>query len=224
MKHKKPDSAPVHISIVLDRSGSMASIADDIVGGFNEFLREQRKRDGEARVTLVQFDGQDPFEILVDGRDLRDVQDLTRDRYQPRGMTPLLDATGRMILRIDNDVAARARKGEPEEDQIVVVVTDGLENASTEHTRKGVFELIEQRRAQGWAFVFLGADQDAYAEGTRMGVAGHNAAAWSKDKPGIDKMWREVEHSATLHRAKPRMSRRMDADVFYQREEEETAK
>ena len=102
MKHKKTDSAPVHISIVLDRSGSMASIADDIVGGFNEFLREQRKRDGEARVTLVQFDGQDPFEILVDGRDLRDVQDLTRDRYQPRGMTPLLDATGRMILRIDS--------------------------------------------------------------------------------------------------------------------------
>jgi Mg-chelatase subunit ChlD len=223
MNRKKTEAAPVHISIVLDRSGSMASIADDIVGGFNEFLREQRQREGEARLTLVQFDGEDPFEILIDGRDLRDVEDLTRDRYQPRGVTPLLDATGRMILRTDNEIAARARTGEPEEDQIVVIVTDGYENASREHSRKGVFEMIEQRRQQGWVFTFLGADQDAYAEGTRMGVAGPNAAPWRKDKPGVDKMWREVEHSTAMHREKPRARRRAEADIFYQREEEETS-
>lgn len=217
---KKTESAPVHISVVLDRSGSMAHIADDIVGGFNQFLHEQRQREGDARLTLVQFDSDDPFEVLIDGRDLRDVHDLTREQYRPRGMTPLLDAVGRIILRTDNEVAARARTGEAEEDQIVVIVTDGLENASTEHTRPGVFELIEKRRGQGWVFVFLGADQDAYAEGTGVGVSGYNARNWEKSKAGVAKMWREVESSTSLHREKPRMRRRAEADEFYQQEEE----
>ena len=74
---------PVHISVVLDRSGSMASIADDVVGGFNTFLDEQRKEDGGGRVTLVQFDGQDPFEVLIDGQDLGKVPDLDPGRYIP---------------------------------------------------------------------------------------------------------------------------------------------
>ncbi len=75
--------APIHIGIVLDRSGSMSSIADDIVGGFNEYLAEQQKVDGNARLTMAQFDGQDPFEVLYDGEDLRRVKPLTRDRYAP---------------------------------------------------------------------------------------------------------------------------------------------
>ncbi|MCZ6738189.1 MAG: VWA domain-containing protein, partial [Actinobacteria bacterium] len=78
----------------LDRSGSMASISDDVVGGFNTFLAEQRKQDGGGRVTLVQFDGQDPFEILIDGEDLDTVGDLDPARYIPRGNTPLYDAIG----------------------------------------------------------------------------------------------------------------------------------
>ncbi len=87
------NQTPVHISVVLDRSGSMARIADDIVGGFNTFLDEQRKTEGKARVTLVQFNGQDPFEVLIDGEDLDTVPDLDATRYLPRGSTPLHDAT-----------------------------------------------------------------------------------------------------------------------------------
>ena len=85
---------PVNISAVLDRSGSMASISDDVVGGFNTFLAEQRKQERGGRVTLVQFDGQDPFEVLIDGEDLDSVKDLDSARYIPRGNTPLYDAIG----------------------------------------------------------------------------------------------------------------------------------
>ena len=69
-------SAPIHISVVLDRSGSMDAIADHVVGGFNEYLNMQRQRAGEARVSLIQFDGDDPFELLIDGTDLTEA-DLT---------------------------------------------------------------------------------------------------------------------------------------------------
>ena len=216
----KIESAPIHIAVVLDRSGSMASIASDIVGGFNQYLREQQKREAPARMTLVQFDGEDPFEVLIDGRDLQDVAELTADSYQPRGNTPLLDAVGRMILRVDADITSRAGKGLPAEDQVVVIVTDGLENASREFTRPGVFELIEQRRAAGWVFVFLGADQNAYEEGTGIGVADANAARWDKSGAGVQKMWGDLSHSTGLHREKQAMLRKAEADLFYQERKE----
>ena len=122
---------PVHISIVLDRSGSMTRIADDIVGGFNQFLQKQRETEGEAKVTLVQFDSEDPFEVLIDSIPLREVTDLDPAAYQPRSLTPLYDAVGRMILRIDEQITSRRKLGLAEEDQVVLIVTDGLENAST---------------------------------------------------------------------------------------------
>ena len=123
-------TAPVHISVVLDRSGSMASIADDVVGGFNEFLAEQRRVPGEARVTLAQFDSEDPFELLIDGVDLREVTDLDRSAYHP-GRGP------RCTTLWADDCPHRRRHrragsmGLPEEDQVVAIVTDGLENRST---------------------------------------------------------------------------------------------
>ena len=215
------EAAPVHISVVLDRAGSMDAIADHVVGGFNEYLNGQRQRAGTARVSLVQFDSDDPFEILIDGIDLAEVPDLDRAAYQPRGMTPLFDAVGRMIGRIDNQIAARIKTDDAAEDQIVVVVTDGLENASIEHTRSSVFKMVEHRREQGWVFVFLGADQDAYAEGTAMGVSGSNAVAWEKSGAGVKKMWLDLEHSTTMHRAKHEAARVMDRDSFYVEKEDE---
>lgn len=217
MTDSKP---PVHIAVVLDRSGSMAAIADDIVGGFNEYLGRQQREPGEARVTLVQFDGQDPFEVLVDGLDIAKVRPLTRDSYRPRGNTPLFDAVGRMIARIDTDASNRRNHGLPAEDQVVVVITDGLENASREHDRASIFALVEQHRREGWVFVFLGADQDAYVEGTRMGVAGTNAAAWVKSAPGVRKMYRDLEYSTSEHRKKSAHLRKLEADKFHQESKE----
>lgn len=207
--------APVHISVVLDRSGSMRSIADDVVGGFNEFLAEQRRTPGRARITLAQFDSQEPFEVLIDGVDLKEVSDLARSAYQPRAWTPLYDAVGHMIGRIDADVTERAKQGLPEEDQILAIVTDGLENRSVRFTREEVFRLIEERRRAGWAFVFLGADQDAYAAGGQIGVAARGRVAWEKTPEGIKKMWGDLSYSTDVHRARSREQRRREADEFH---------
>jgi hypothetical protein len=217
----EPVLAPIHISVVLDRSGSMNSVADDTVGGFNEFLAEQRRGTGAARVTLAQFDSEDPFELLIDGADLREVADLARSAYQPRAWTPLYDAIGQMISRIDEGIAERAQKDLPEEDQVVAIVTDGLENRSTRFTRQDVFGLIDERRRAGWVFVFLGADQDTYAAGGQIGVAPRERVVWEKTPEGIKKMWGDLSHSTDLHRAKPQEQRRREADEFHTPKPEE---
>ena len=210
-------NAPIHISVVLDPSGSMASIADDIVGGFNEYLAEQRQVAGRARVTLAQFDGQDPFEVLIHGVDLREVTDLDRSSYRPRGNTPLFDAIGRMIAKIDADRAARTEVGAPEEDQVVLIVTDGFENASREYGRQMIFDLIEARRERGWVFVFLGANQDAYAEGRTMAFSQANSGNWAASPEGSKEMWKDVSYSTSEHRVKTKARRAMDEAEFLKR-------
>jgi len=205
---------PVHISVVLDRSGSMASISDDVVGGFNTFLSEQRKQDGGGRVTLAQFDSQDPFEILIDGQNLATMGDLDSARYIPRGSTPLYDAVGRMIAKIDAEIVERADAGKPIEDQVVVIVTDGFENASRECSGQMLTELIETRRGRAWAFVFLGADESTFEEGEAIGVSSANTAQWDATGEGTAAMFANVSQATNSYRAMGRSERRMTTDRF----------
>jgi Mg-chelatase subunit ChlD len=205
---------PVHISVVLDRSGSMASISDDVVGGFNTFLGEQRKQDGSGRVTLVQFDGQDPFEVLIDGEDLNTVGDLDPARYIPRGNTPLYDAVGRMIAKIDAEIVERADAGKPIEDQVVVIVTDGYENASREFGGSMISELIEARRGRAWAFVFLGADEITFEESEAMGVSSANTAQWDATREGTAAMFSNVSQATSSYRAMGPADRRTTSERF----------
>ena len=206
--------APIHVAVVLDRSGSMTSIADDMVGGFNTFLAEQRAQSGQCAVTLAQFDSTDPFEVLVDGVPLAEVTDLDRSAYLPRGATPLLDAVGRMVAHVDARAADR-----PDEDQVVLVITDGLENASGEFDLAAVRALIEDRRAKGWAFVFLGADQDAFTEGARLGTAASNRASWGKSTEGTRRLWEDASDSMTTHRSKDTSLRKTSADLMWEERE-----
>jgi Mg-chelatase subunit ChlD len=212
-----PANAPIHISVVLDRSGSMATIADDIVGGFNEYLAEQRQVEGRVRVTLAQFDSQDPFEVLINGVSLGEVTDLDRSSYRPRGSTPLFDAIGRMIAKIDADSSARSEVGALEEDQVMLIVTDGLENASREYSRQMIFDLIEARRSRGWVFVFLGANQDAFAEGHRMAFSQANSANWTASPEGSKEMWKDLSYSTSAHRAKSVARRKEEEAEFYKK-------
>ncbi len=213
------NQTPVHISVVLDRSGSMASIADDIVGGFNTFLAEQRNQEGEGRVTLIQFDGQDPFEILIDSEDLDAVSDLDPARYIPRGSTPLYDAVGRMIARIDAEILERADAGKPIEDQVVVVVTDGYENASREFSGKMLSDLIEARRGRAWVFVFLGADESTFEEGEAMGVSQANTAQWDASSEGTAAMFSDISQATSSYRSRGPVERTARSDRFLDDEE-----
>lgn len=206
----------VHISVLLDRSGSMAAIADEVVTGYNEFLAEQRAEGDDAIVTLVQFDSYHPHEVLADAVPIREVTALDRSRYAPRGSTPLYDAIGMLISRADGRVANLEENGLPPEDQVVLIITDGLENASVEHRRSTIFELVERRQEDGWVFVFLGAGQDAYAEGGRVGVKAGNRAGWKTTSEGTSKMWKDVSHSTKSYRSKSDHLRAQDRDRFYE--------
>jgi len=214
------NQTPVHISVVLDRSGSMAQIADDVVGGFNTFLGEQRKQAGGGRVTLVQFDGQDPFDVLIDGEGLDKVTDLDPARYVPRGNTPLYDVLGQMIAKIDAEILERADAGNPIEDQIVVIVTDGYENASREFSGKVISELIEARRSRAWAFVFLGADEGTFEEGEKMGVSQANTARWAASGEGTAAMFASVSKETTTFRSMGPSERTRKSDRFLEDEDE----
>jgi hypothetical protein len=198
----------------------MAQIADDVVGGFNTFLGEQRKQEGGGRVTLVQFDGQDPFEVLIDGEGLDKVSDLDPARYIPRGNTPLYDAVGAMIAKIDTEILVRADAAKPIEDQVVVIVTDGYENASREFSGRMISDLIEARRSLVWAFVFLGADEGTFEEGERMGVSRANTARWAASGEGTAAMFASVSKETTAFRSMGPSERTRKSERFLEDEDE----
>jgi hypothetical protein len=180
-----------HFSVILDRTGSMESIREDTIGGFNGFLREQQAQPSPATLTLVQFDSQDPYEVLQKFAPIGEVPPLTPATYVPRASTPLFDAIGRGI----NDLAARldAMGAEQRPARIVfVIVTDGQENASQEFTGERVRAMLDERRKAGWQFVFLSADEKAIRDGGCLGVTEDYSMAVEKDSHGTRRMWRAV--------------------------------
>lgn len=146
------------IAIVLDRSGSMESVREATIAGFNQFIEEQKKAPGEATVKLVQFD--DQYEQVFD-KPLQDVPQLTQAMFVPRGWTALLDAQGRTIVALGAELAALKEEERPSK-VLMMTLTDGHENRSKEFTLERVAALIkEQKEKYRWEFVFLGANQDA---------------------------------------------------------------
>lgn len=172
MGKKKQDD--VRISFLLDRTGSMAGVKSDVIGGFNSFLEEQRKEPGACRFTLTLFDSQSIDTESFDS--VADVPELTEASYIPRAMTPLLDAMGRVIGEVDALPPAKRT--------LVVVYTDGLENASREFTKAKVKELVEAKQKDGWDFIFLGADIDAYNDAGSVGVMAGSTVSTNSAQTG----------------------------------------
>jgi len=182
--HDEPKAGTAHMFVLLDRTGSMGGIAGAVKEGFDGFVREQAAKPGKMVLTLAQFDATDPFELVHDAIDVREVPPL---RFAPRSATPLYDAMARMIAH------AEARQhGKDEEDMTIVVFTDGLENASTEHTRESVGRLVEQKKEQGWTCVFLGANQDSYAASGAVGVARGSTSNFEASAAGARAAWSDV--------------------------------
>ena len=166
-----------HLYFLLDRSGSMQSIKSDIEGGFAAFVDEQRKAAGEARATLAQFD--DVYELVYADRPIADVPPLD---LQPRNMTALHDAMGRLITDAGQELAALPEAQRPGT-VIVAIMTDGMENASKEWTGASIKALVSQQtNAWGWTFMYMGADQDAVEVGVSLGIARDHAVTYSRSK------------------------------------------
>jgi len=160
------DPTYTDITLVLDRSGSMQSIKDDTVGGFDAFVAEQRSLPGRCAVSLVQLDNE--YEEVYTGRPIAEVPGLS---LVPRGPTAMLDAIGRAVNATGARPAAMPEDARPGT-VIVGIMTDGLENASREFTYPMVKALIEQQeRVHGWTFMYMGANQDAIEVGADLGVA-----------------------------------------------------
>jgi hypothetical protein len=164
--------------VIADRSGSMAGKETDVIGGINTFIADQKKIRDNSTLALVRFD--DVYECFRPSMPLQEVRPLTADEYVPRGGTALLDAIGRSLAEMDSEWI----KTFPDR-AIVVIATDGHENASREFTLERIKEMIRTREASGkWAFIFLGAGVDAFNQASAMGIQSINTAGYVPTSAG----------------------------------------
>lgn len=199
---------------ILDRSGSMAGLEQDTIGGFNAMIEKQRKEPGEALISTVLFGNE--TKVIHDRISLSKVPALTEKEYYVRGCTALLDAVGGAIRHIGN-IHKYARDEDIPEKTLLVITTDGMENASRRYTYDEVKHMIErQQERYGWEFLFLGANIDAAREAARFGIRADCAADYHPDSVGTKAVYqsvceavRQVRRSAPL---KASWKQQIDAD------------
>jgi hypothetical protein len=180
MTKKKQTPKATDIIVVLDRSGSMQSIGTSTVEGFNSFIKEQKAAEGEANITLVQFDSE--YQVDYKNQPINETVDLILgETFVPRAMTALFDAVGRTIneTKTKNDV-------------VFVIITDGMENASREFDKKNVFEMIKEKETKGWNFIFLGANQDAIQAGGELGIKAGNSMTYNANAGSVNTMYANI--------------------------------
>jgi len=206
-KQPAPDaeSRSILINFVLDRSGSMDSIQDATISGFNEFKNSQAAEDGEAFFTLTLFDT--VFDTLCQAVPIREVSDLDRNSYRPTGMTSLFDAIGHTMRITDDFVAAN------HPDQVLfVIMTDGGENSSREYSSDRIFQMIEDRQKLAqYEFIYLGANQDSFAVARDMGMRDGRSLDYAATSQGSRDAMKRASHNVSAHR---RHGQKMSAAFF----------
>lgn len=181
------------IVFILDRSGSMAGLEDDTIGGFNSMIQKQKVEPGEAVVSTVLFDNE--CEVIHDRVDIQKIQPMTRKEYYVRGCTALLDAVGGAIRHVGN-VHKYAREEDRPEKTLFVITTDGMENASRKYSYDRLKAMIErQKEKYGWEFLFLGANIDAAKEAARFGIGADRAANYHADSVGTSVIYESVSEA-----------------------------
>lgn len=187
------------IVFILDRSGSMAGLEDDTIGGFNGMIEKQKQEQGDAYVSTILFDND--CEIVHDRVDIRKVPPMTREEYYVRGCTALLDAVGKAIHHIGN-VHKYAREEDRPERTLFIITTDGMENASREYSYDWVRRMIEHEKEKyGWEFLFLGANIDAAREAARFGISEDRAANYHADREGTAVVYEAMSEAVCSVRA-----------------------
>ena len=202
------------IVFILDRSGSMAGLEADTIGGFNAMIEKQKQEPGEAFISTVLFDTETT--VLHDRVALPKVEPMTRKDYWVRGCTALLDAVGGAIHHIGN-VHKYAREEDRPEKTLFVITTDGMENASRRYTYDKVKQMISrQKEKYGWEFLFLGANIDAAREAARFGIDADRAANYHADHQGTAVIYDAVCETVCDFRASRPMAagwkKRIDED------------
>ena len=167
---------------ILDRSGSMAGLEADTIGGFNSLIAKQKQEPGRALISTVLFD--DKSEVLYDRVPLDTIEPMTDKSYYVRGCTALLDALGKSIHHIGN-VHKYARPEDRPDQTLFIITTDGMENASKWYSYEKIKTMVERQQSRyGWEFIFLGANIDAISVARQFGIDEHHAANYHADQAG----------------------------------------
>ncbi len=196
---------------ILDKSGSMSGLESDTIGGYNALLKKQQQEPGEAVVTTILFD--DGYEVLHNRVDIKNIRPITDKEYVIGGCTALLDAVGKTI----NMISAAQRKSSTKEraDKVMVVITtDGMENASREYSYRKIKKMVEQQqREYGWEFIFLGANIDAISTAARFGIGAARAANYHADCQGTLLNYEVVSNAVSAWRANLDLDPAWKADI-----------
>lgn len=184
------DKNLTHIAFILDRSGSMASMADEAIGGFNAFIEEQKKEEGDARISLILFDHE--YSPTITDVPINEMPPLTTGDYQPRGATALLDAMGRTIDVVGKHLK-ELREAERPGDVIIVTLTDGLENSSSDYSRDKVAGMVKhQQDKYDWEFIFMGASLESVNEAESLNVKAASSHLYSSVEEGMSFSSKEI--------------------------------
>ncbi len=188
----------VEIVFILDRSGSMSGLENETIGGFNSTIEKQKNEPGEAYISTVLFDNQ--MEVIHDRVPIQNIPPLTTKEYFACGSTALLDAIGNAIHHIGN-VHKYARDEDRPEKTIVIITTDGYENASRKYSLDRVRMMVERQKTKyGWEFLFLGANIDSIETARSFGIDKHHATNYMPDSTGMEKLYDAEERFIRLHR------------------------
>jgi len=204
-----------HILVLIDRSGSMTSIATDIIGGFNQFIKKQKEISGECFISLYQFD--DIYEVVFERIKLQDVKDLDSNTYQPRNSTALYDAMGKTIDNYGKYLADLKEEERPGR-VLFVTLSDGLNNASREHTLKSVQDRVRhQTEKYGWDFVFLGSNIDAWEASGSLGIARSSTLQFASCAGSVKNAYDALSKGAASYR----LSTKKAAYAFTQKDQDD---
>jgi len=187
------------IMFIIDRSGSMGGLESDTIGGFNALINKQKQNPDDAAITTVLFD--DEINVLHHHVNIQSIQPMSEKDYVVRGTTALLDAIGHSIINMDlyqKELPTSMRA----QHVMVVITTDGLENASRQFTHDRVRQLIErQKTLYNWEFIFLGANMDAISQAGRFGIHADKAVRYHSDKEGTSLNFEVLNEAINTKRA-----------------------
>ena len=193
---KETKDLVTEIVCIIDKSGSMHSIKNDAIGGFNTFIEEQKKLEGKANVSLVLFNTE--YSPVYYNKPLNEVESLNEKTFQPVGGTALLDAIGRTL----NELMTKEGSEIAPDKYLVVILTDGEENSSREYTNEAIKKIIEDLRAKGnWEFAYLGANQDAFSVAGGMGISVSNSMNFTADSKDTQILYRKMSKMSASYRS-----------------------